>query len=70
MTRPASPRDSLRPEVTRLRSENAALREALEKQWEEAHFDHCGRLHGADKQCLWPRPKVLAETRGDPNAAS
>lgn len=43
------------------------LRENLVEQWEEAHFDHCGRLDrqtgvclkGAD--CMWHRPRVLDE---------
>jgi len=43
-----------------------ALREALQEQWEEAHFDHCGRLNGPGDTCLqhpcmWPKPKALTE---------
>jgi hypothetical protein len=58
-----------RNEMETLRLENNALREALEEQWEEAHFDHCGRLHGPDKPCMWPRPELLKPREG-PNAAS
>jgi hypothetical protein len=60
-------------ECIRLRVENAALREALEEQWEAAHFDHCARLHGPEKACMWPRPEVLwvvPQAREDPHAAS
>lgn len=59
-------------ELERLRAENEALRAALEEQWEEAHFDHCGRLHGPEKTCMWPRPEVLGpqKSREDPSAAS
>jgi hypothetical protein len=43
-----------------VRRRTAALAVELERQWEEAHFDHCGRWpHSEGQPCHWPRPDVL-----------
>ncbi len=57
-----------KPHVRReLEHENVELRAALLEQWEEAHFDHCGRLpHAEGQHCMWPPPVVLGVT---PNEA-
>ena len=35
--------------------------EALHKEWQENHFEHCGRQwpHPEGKTCHWPQPTVL-----------
>jgi hypothetical protein len=43
---------------SRLVSENAELREALEREWLAAHSDHCDRWPH-EGECHWPRPALL-----------
>jgi hypothetical protein len=47
--------------LDKLERENAALREELENQWEENHFEHCGRTwpHASAVDCMWPYPEIL-----------
>ena len=46
--------------IVTLRREIAILRYELVSQWEENHFEHCGRLpHQEGKACMWPYPLVL-----------
>jgi hypothetical protein len=53
--------DREREEIARLDAENAELRAELANQWEENHFEHCGRrLHDFGEGCSWPKPSALA----------
>jgi hypothetical protein len=48
-----------REDIPALLAEVRRLRADLEAQWEENHFEHCGRPHGPEKACMWPRPESL-----------
>lgn len=51
-------------QVTRLRAENADLRQELEAWWEQAHDEGCTNMkdcksYGGKKECYRPRPEIL-----------
>lgn len=49
------------------KAEIAALREALQEQWEANHGEHCRNVWPHDGICYWPKPAILEQGEKEPN---
>lgn len=56
--------DKQTTELARVRTENQALRAELRHQWEDNHFEHCGKPWPHQGRCYWPLPEVLGGSDG------